>query len=92
MPQGLILILSRALSLISWCSHEEPQAVIFFHGIWQHGKEFGIEGQIPRPPSPVIRQRGGVYKPRDPKQHVKEIEVISRYLELIRLSLRQTPE
>ena len=92
MPQGLILILSRGLSLISRCLHEEPQAVIFFHGIWRHVKEFGIERQIPRIPSPVIRQRGGVYKPRDPKQHVKEIEVISRYLELIRLSLRQTPE
>ena len=24
--------------------HEEPQAVIFLHGIWRHIKEFGIEG------------------------------------------------
>ena len=31
---------------------EEPQAVIFLDGIW-HIKEFGIEGQIPRIPSPV---------------------------------------
>ena len=33
--------------------HEEPQAVIFLHGIWRHIKEFGIEGQIPRISSPV---------------------------------------
>ena len=39
----------------SSCSpgHEEPQAVIFLHGIWRHIKEFGIEGQIPRISSPV---------------------------------------
>ena len=34
-------------------SHEEPQEVIFLHGIWRHIKEFGIEGQIPRISSPV---------------------------------------
>ena len=33
--------------------HEEPQEVIFLHGIWRHIKEFGIEGQIPRISSPV---------------------------------------
>ena len=33
--------------------HEEPQAVIFLHGIWRHIKEFGIEGQIPRISLPV---------------------------------------
>ena len=33
--------------------HEEPQGVIFLHGIWRHIKEFGIEGQIPRISSPV---------------------------------------
>ena len=33
--------------------HEEPQAVIFLHGIWRHIREFGIEGQIPRISSPV---------------------------------------
>ena len=27
--------------------HEEPQGMIFLHGIWRHLKEFGIEGQIP---------------------------------------------
>ena len=34
-------------------SHEEPQAMIFLHGIWRHIKEFGIERQIPRTSSPV---------------------------------------
>ena len=34
-------------------THEEPQAVIFLHGIWRHIKEFGIEGQIPRISSPA---------------------------------------
>ena len=34
-------------------THEEPQEVIFLHGIWRHIKEFGIEGQIPRISSPV---------------------------------------
>ena len=34
-------------------NHEEPQEVIFLHGIWRHIKEFGIEGQIPRISSPV---------------------------------------
>ena len=33
--------------------HEEPQEVIFLHGIWRHMREFGIEGQIPRISSPV---------------------------------------
>ena len=33
--------------------HEEPQEVIFLHGIWRHIEEFGIEGQIPRISSPV---------------------------------------
>ena len=33
--------------------HEEPQAVIFLHGVWRHIKEFGIEGQIPRISLPV---------------------------------------
>ena len=33
--------------------HEEPQGVIFLHGIWRYIKEFGIEGQIPRISSPV---------------------------------------
>ena len=33
--------------------HEEPQEVIFLHGIWRHITEFGIEGQIPRISSPV---------------------------------------
>ena len=33
--------------------HEEPQEVIFLHGIWRHIKEFGIEGQTPRISSPV---------------------------------------
>ena len=33
--------------------HEEPQEVIFLHGIWRHIKEFGIEGQIRRISSPV---------------------------------------
>ena len=28
--------------------HEEPQDVIFLHGIWRYIREFGIEGQIPR--------------------------------------------
>ena len=48
---------------------EEPQAVIFLHGIWRHIKEFGIEGQIPRIPSPVKPE---LKKPRDPKQHVNQ--------------------
>ena len=40
------------------CQHEEPQEVIFLHGIWRHIKEFGIEGQIPRISSPVkLEQR-----------------------------------
>ena len=43
---GIFLDLSKAL-------HEEPQEVIFLHGIWRHIKEFGIEGQIPRISSPV---------------------------------------
>ena len=38
-------------------THEEPQTVIFLHGIWRHIKEFGIEGQIPRIPSPVKAER-----------------------------------
>ena len=38
--------------------HEEPQAMIFLHGIWRHIKEFGIKGQIPRIPSPVKPERG----------------------------------
>ena len=37
--------------------HQEPQAVIFLHGIWWYIKEFGIEGQIPRIPSPVKPER-----------------------------------
>ena len=37
----------------STLEHEEPQGVIFLHGIWRHIKEFGIEGQIPRISSPV---------------------------------------
>ena len=37
----------------SFRDHEEPQAVIFLHGIWRHIKEFGIEGQIPRLSLPV---------------------------------------
>ena len=39
--------------LIDVAEHEEPQEVIFLHGIWRHIKEFGIEGQIPRISSPV---------------------------------------
>ena len=39
--------------IITVSTHEEPQAVIFLHGIWRHIKEFGIEGQIPRISSPV---------------------------------------
>ena len=38
---------------VNFLSHEEPQEVIFLHGIWRHNKEFGIEGQIPRISSPV---------------------------------------
>ena len=38
--------------IFTW-PHEEPQEVIFLHGIWRHIKEFGIEGQIPRISSPV---------------------------------------
>ena len=34
-------------------THEEPQAVIFLHGIWWHIKEFGIERKIPRISPPV---------------------------------------
>ena len=37
--------------------HEEPHAVIFLYGIWRHTKEFGIEEQIPRIPSPVKPER-----------------------------------
>ena len=36
----------------------EPQGVIFLRGIWRHIKEFGIEGQIPRIPSPIKPERG----------------------------------
>jgi len=39
--------------------HEEPQAVIFLHGIWRHIREFGIEGQIPRISSPVKLEKRG---------------------------------
>ena len=41
--------------------HEEPQEVIFLHGIWRHIKEFGIEGQIPRIFSPVKLEKRGAY-------------------------------
>ena len=54
-------------------SNEEPQEVIFLHGIWRHIKEFGIEGQIPRISSPVrLEVLKGVKKPQDPKQHVNQ--------------------
>ena len=43
----------RATDELSHIVHEEPQEVIFLHGIWRHIREFGIEGQIPRISSPV---------------------------------------
>ena len=46
--QRLPLALETYGKLKEQFSHEEPQAVIFLHGIWRHIKEFGIEGQIPR--------------------------------------------
>ena len=39
--------------MVMFCLYEEPQGVIFLHGIWRHIKEFGIEGQISRISSPV---------------------------------------
>ena len=46
-------LLERRLKPVDFWWHEEPQEVIFLHGIWRHIKEFGIEGQIPRISSPV---------------------------------------
>ena len=51
--EKFLVLLIYIIRLIKSTSHEEPQAVIFLHGIWRHIKEFGIEGQIPRISSPV---------------------------------------